>query len=230
MNENQSIDTHTTLSHHIQPGEISVESINKTLTKVEKPPQDFSCQDLSNHDCNRSDLAGALFNGSDLSYAKLNGANLQNAQLCGANLTEAKLCGAQLPGAKLNGASLGRANLTGADLTGADLRCANLSYAKLSDANFSNANVQGARFFSSIGLGKDAKLNLKNRGAIFNHSAYPPDVRWWIQFFIVPISVALLGSGSLFAVNANRQCDNPEQQLLPTQMSPSSISAPVEKP
>ncbi|MDY7013286.1 MAG: pentapeptide repeat-containing protein [Cyanobacteriota bacterium] len=194
------------------------------------PPQNFNGQDLSNRDFNHRNFAGTSFNGSDLSHVKLNGANLQDVQLCGANLTEAKLCGAQLPGAKLSGATLGRANLTGADLVGADLRRADFSHAKLSDANFSNANVQGANFGGSIGLSEEAKLDLKNRGAVFNHSAHPPDAKWWVQFVVVPISVALVGSGGLFAVIAARQSNSPAEQPLPAQISPSSVSVPVEKP
>ncbi|MBD2580140.1 pentapeptide repeat-containing protein [Oscillatoria sp. FACHB-1406] len=199
------------------------------LSEAGKPPQNFSGQDLSNRDFNHRDLAGMLFNGSDLNHAQLKGANLQDVQLCGANLTEAKLCGAQLPGAKLNGADLGRANLTGADLTGADLRRADFNRAELRDANFSNANVQGANFNGSSGLSDEAKLDLKNRGATFNHSVHSPDVKWWVQFVVVPIAVAVLGSSGLFAVFVARQ-PNSSAPLLPAQISPSAASAPVEKP
>lgn len=163
--------------------------------------EDLSGRDLSNRDLRNFKLMGTQLNGCNLSHARLNGAKLPDAQLCGVNLTEAKLCGAQLPDANLNGADLRRADLNGADLRRADLRNANFS-----DTHLTGANVQGANFAGSIGLTEDMKRDLKRGGAIFQDSAaggnslLKIDVRWWIQYVIVPLIGILIGSGGIVAI------------------------------
>ena len=67
-----------------------------------------------------------------------------------------------MSGADLHKASLALANLSGADLSGANLLEVNLT-----NANFSGANVESARFGNNSGLAEDLKVNLQQRGAIF---------------------------------------------------------------
>ncbi|HAC64143.1 MAG TPA: hypothetical protein DCF68_11540, partial [Cyanothece sp. UBA12306] len=73
------------------------------------------------------------------------------------------------------GADLRGANLSGADLIKADLRRANLIEADLSGAEFTWAdlggpNVTGTIFTDSKGINNELKLDLIQRGAIFNDS------------------------------------------------------------
>mgnify|MGYP001799834808 CR=1 FL=1 len=157
--------------------------------------QDLSGCNLSNRDLSSLNLTGARLNGADLSNTRLNGAKLRGAQLRGVNLTEAELYGTELANANLNGANLRRADLSGADLRRADLRNANLS-----DTNLSGADVQGAKFKSCNKLTEDARRNLKDRGAIFQDVLEVPDTRWWIQYVIVPLSVALIGGGGIIGI------------------------------
>lgn len=100
------------------------------------------------------------FAGSDLSFTQLNGGDLSGANLSDANLRDANLYSANLSDAKLICANLNSANLSYANLSGANLDGANLS----------NAKVKKARFGWNSGLSEDMKLDLKQRGAIFEDS------------------------------------------------------------
>ncbi len=111
---------------------------------------------------NRADLMGADLRGADLSGAILMCAYLNRADLRGDDLR-----GASLRGANLRGASLRGANLRGADLRGADLSDANLSDANLNFANLSGAGVEKTRFGDNQGISESMKLDLQQRGAIF---------------------------------------------------------------
>lgn len=172
---------------------------------------DFSQQDLSYHDLSHCNFSHNLFietklNGCNLSYCNLNGANLKNAQLCGAVLTGASLCGAELHNARLNRAKLCQANLSGANLTGSNLRYATLKKVKLSDTIFNDVKVENAIFESCDGLTEDIKRTLKNRGAIFKDSiSEVGNIRWYIQYVVVPILVALIGAG-IFLKPQNDTC------------------------
>lgn len=125
-------------------------------------------------------LLGANLSGLDLSGANLCHANLRGAELDDADLSEANLSHANLSGADLSGAYLGnvdlshadlhRASLALANLSGANLSGANLIEANLSNTNLSGANVGEARFGKNPGISEEAKLNLKERGAIFVES------------------------------------------------------------
>jgi uncharacterized protein YjbI with pentapeptide repeats len=64
-------------------------------------------------------------------------------------------------------ADLSGANLSDAHLISANLISANLSYANLSGANLSGAVVEKARFGMNLGLVESIKINLIQRGAIF---------------------------------------------------------------
>ncbi len=129
-----------------------------------------------------TDLAGGNLLATELSGVDLGGANLYRANFRGADLTdadlsEANLSHAKFSGADLSGAYLGNANLTNADLyraslalanlIGANLSGANLKEANLSNANLSGAKVSEARFGSNPGIREETKLDLKQRGAIF---------------------------------------------------------------
>ncbi|BAY62370.1 pentapeptide repeat protein [Calothrix brevissima NIES-22] len=174
---------------------------------------DLNGHDMSNRDLSRYNIIGAQLNGSNLSNTKLNGAKMQNAQLRGADLKDAKLCGVQLSDADLSGSDLRRA-----DLNGADLRRANLANAKLDDANLNGANVQGAIFQASTGLTEDIKHALKNRGADFKNSSVVKldsvDIKWWIQYVLVPLIIAFIGSGGIIVTMLN--ASKTEQQTKPT--------------
>jgi uncharacterized protein YjbI with pentapeptide repeats len=140
-----------------------------------------------------ADLSGAYLRLAYLCYADLSGANLSGANLSGANLSGANLSGANLSGAYLSGANLSDANLSsvylsgvylsGADLSSANLSGANLRRANLSDANLSGADLSGAdvektQFGANLGLTEEMKLDLKQRGAIFEDS---PGARSGVQ-------------------------------------------------
>lgn len=161
-------------------------------------PNDMSGQDFSHRDLCDRNLARLQFNGCDFSHAKLNGATLSDSQLCGANFSQAMLCGTHFFNAKLNGAKFSQANLTGANLAGANLRCTDFRKADLSEANLSNAKVQGAQFQNCKGISDETKRDLKNRGAIF-HSGDRLDIQWWVQYAILPLTVAI-GSNLLTAM------------------------------
>ena len=117
---------------------------------------------LSAVDFSSANLDRANFRGANLSDADFSDANLQNAKFGGADLSGAFLGNADLSGADLHKASLALANLSGADLSGANLLEVNLT-----NANFSGANVESARFGNNSGLAEDLKVNLEQRGAIF---------------------------------------------------------------
>ena len=117
---------------------------------------------LSAVDFSSANLDRANFRGANLSDADFSDANLQNAKFGGADLSGAFLGNADLSGADLHKASLALANLSGADLSGANLLEVNLT-----NANFSGANVESARFGNNSGLAEDLKVNLQQRGAIF---------------------------------------------------------------
>jgi uncharacterized protein YjbI with pentapeptide repeats len=88
----------------------------------------------------------------------------------GSNDYHADLSRADLRVADLRGADLRVANLRDADLRGADLRGADLSDANLSDANLSGIQVEKTRFRNNLGIIKELKKDLINRGAIFEDS------------------------------------------------------------
>lgn len=167
---------------------------------------DWSGRNLSNRDLSGLNLTGAQLNGADLSNARLNGAKLRDAQLRGANLTEAELCGTHLTNVNLNGANLRRA-----DFTGADLRRADLGNTNLSDTNLSGTDVRGANFKGSNGLTEDVKRDLKNGGAIFQDVLEVADTKWWIQYVIVPLTVALIGGGGIISIIASLKREHPSQ-------------------
>ncbi|TAF55414.1 MAG: pentapeptide repeat-containing protein [Oscillatoriales cyanobacterium] len=117
---------------------------------------------LSAVDFSSANLPAANFRGANLNDADFSDANLQNAKFSGADLS-----GAFLGNADLSGADLYRASLALANLSGADFSRANLLEVNLTNANFSGANVKSARFGNNSGLAEDVKLNLQQRGAIF---------------------------------------------------------------
>ncbi|MCC3408061.1 MAG: pentapeptide repeat-containing protein [Microcoleus sp. PH2017_10_PVI_O_A] len=114
-------------------------------------------------DFSSANLPAANFRGANLNDADFSDANLQNAKFGGADLS-----GAFLGNADLSGADLYRASLALANLSGADLSSANLLEVNLTNANFSGAKVESARFGNNSGLAEDVKLNLQQRGAIFD--------------------------------------------------------------
>jgi len=117
-----------------------------------------------------ANLSGAYLSRANLSYANLSHADLSTANLGTASLIGADLSYASLNGANLNGANLNGANLNGANLYGANLSYANLSYASLNGANLSGANLSFTRFVNNLGISEDLRLDLINRGAIFDDS------------------------------------------------------------
>ena len=88
----------------------------------------------------------------------------------GSNDYHADLSRADLSRADLRGADLSDADLRGADLRGADLSDANLSDANLSDADLSIIQAEKTRFRNNLGITKELKKDLINRGAIFEDS------------------------------------------------------------
>jgi uncharacterized protein YjbI with pentapeptide repeats len=158
---------------------------------------DFSYQDWNGCDRKNQDLSyhifiGTKINGSDLRGCVLNGSKLQNAQLCGTDLRNASLRGANLCNANLNGADLREAIFTGADLSHA-----NLQNTRLNGVDFNGANVQSALLAGSSGLTKEVKESLKNRGAIFSDSLTTTNIKWWIQYVLIPLSAITIGSGGI---------------------------------
>jgi uncharacterized protein YjbI with pentapeptide repeats len=108
-------------------------------------------------------LIGASLRGAELTVTDLSDADLRFADLTSANLHYANLSNADLSCANLD-----NANLDGADLSLTDLRSANLLYANLSGVNnLSEANVKNTKFGHNLGISKSMKLDLFNRGAIF---------------------------------------------------------------
>jgi uncharacterized protein YjbI with pentapeptide repeats len=127
-----------------------------------------------------SNLLGTNLSGIELSGANLHGVNLRGADLTDADLSEANLSGAKLSGADLSGAYLENADLSQSDchrasfalanLISADLSEANLISANLSNANLSAAKVDKTIFGNNPGIAEEIKLNLHERGAIFQES------------------------------------------------------------
>lgn len=131
------------------------------------PAQDFAGANLrgttlSAVDFSSANLDRANFRGADLSDADFSDANLQNAKFSGADLSGAFFGNADLKGADLYKASLALANLSGANLCNA-----NLVEVNLTNANLGGANVESARFGNNSGLAEEMKVNLQQRGAIF---------------------------------------------------------------
>lgn len=104
------------------------------LAAYAKGKRDFTGQDLSLLNLQKSDLSDANFHQSKLQKINLQSCNLFNADFGRASLNQAIL----------KNTNLARAYLSHADLAGADLRGANLSYAYLSHANLRGANLCGA--------------------------------------------------------------------------------------
>jgi len=131
------------------------------------PAQDLAGANLRGTTLNAVDFSGANldranFRGADLSDADFSDANLQNAKFSGADLS-----GAFLGNADLKGADLYKASLALANLGGANLENANLVEVNLTNANLSGANVESAIFGNNSGLSEEMKVNLQQRGAIF---------------------------------------------------------------
>lgn len=131
--------------------------------------------DLAGGNLLGTNLSGVDLSGANLCRTNLRGAELDDADLSETNLSDANLRGADLSGAYLANADLSLADLHRASLALANLSGANLSGADLSEANLSNTNLSGAklkdaRFGKNPGISEEAKLNLKQRGAIFEES------------------------------------------------------------
>jgi uncharacterized protein YjbI with pentapeptide repeats len=130
----------------------------------------LSDANLSGVDLSDADLISANLSDAILSRAILSGAYLSRAILSRAILSGAILSDANLSGVDLSDADLSDANLIGTNLIGADLSDANLSGADLSGADLIGAVVEKSRFGANVGLTEDMKLDLKQRGAIFEDS------------------------------------------------------------
>lgn len=143
---------------------------------------------------------------------------MEQAKFCGALLKQSRFCGAQLEGTLLIRADLTGADLSGAILRGANLRGADLSKADLTHTDLSQANVQEALFQGCIGLSKDAKRDLKSRGAILHSSN--SDTQWWVETVVVPITVALIGSGSILGIVNVIKVPKPSASPNPTPTKP----------
>ncbi|MDJ0674225.1 MAG: pentapeptide repeat-containing protein [Calothrix sp. MO_167.B42] len=130
--------------------------------------------EIVNQEAVGKNLSNADLSDANLEYANLEGAYLRGANLEYANLEGAYLRGANLEGAYLRDAYLEYANLEGAYLRDAYLEGANLEYANLEGANLVRAKVKNARFASNPGISKQMKLNLIQRGAIFDDSSGNP--------------------------------------------------------
>ncbi len=92
------------------------------------------------------------FAGADLHETNLRGKNLQ-----GANFKRTNFSSANLGNTDLRGANLSYSDLSGADLRNADLRDASLNFARVENAQFAN----------NKGVYERLKLDLIERGAIF---------------------------------------------------------------
>jgi uncharacterized protein YjbI with pentapeptide repeats len=128
---------------------------------------DLSDMDLSGADLQRATLGGADLSGAYLSDADLSHADFHRASLALANLSSANLSSANLSSANLSSANLSDANLTNANLSQADLHRASLMLANFNGATWLNSRVEEARFSKNSGLSEEWKLDLKQRGAIF---------------------------------------------------------------
>ncbi|MDF5724067.1 MAG: pentapeptide repeat-containing protein [Rhizonema sp. PD37] len=152
------------------------------LTNANLSNANLSHADLTNANFSNANLSHAWLVDADLSRVNLGGVYLWNANLSGAKLLETDLSSAymsstQLRNANLSNAILEDANLSGAKLKGtnlsnANLGGANLNFANLINTNLTNTNLKGtkvenARLGWNQGLSEDVKLELKQRGAIF---------------------------------------------------------------
>ncbi|MDF5715916.1 MAG: pentapeptide repeat-containing protein [Rhizonema sp. NSF051] len=152
------------------------------LTNANLSNANLSHADLTNANFSNANLSHAWLVGADLSRVNLGGvylwnANLTNAKLLETNLSSAYMSSTQLRNANLSNAILQDANLSGAKLKGtnlsnANLGGANLNFANLMNTNLTNTNLKGtkvknARLGWNQGLSEDVKLDLKQRGAIF---------------------------------------------------------------
>jgi uncharacterized protein YjbI with pentapeptide repeats len=117
-----------------------------------------------------ADLSSVNLSDTNLSGADLRRADLSSADLSSVNLSNANLSSADLSSVNLRRANLRRANLRRANLRHANLILANLSGADLSGANLRRAKVNKAQFEKNLGLTEEMKLDLKQRGAIFEDS------------------------------------------------------------
>lgn len=168
------------------------------LSEANLSNANLSGADLRHAKLYHTNLTGVKLYQANLSEANLLNANLTQANLNRANLECANLQGAtlvkaSLRGARLKSAILSEANLSGADLSRADLKYGNLSgtnlsnallrHATMNQANLSRANLSGVNLFSAnlcstqvkeaqftktSGLLEERKVELKQRGAIFD--------------------------------------------------------------
>jgi uncharacterized protein YjbI with pentapeptide repeats/DNA-binding Xre family transcriptional regulator len=147
------------------------------LSDVNLSSADLSSADLSGADLSGADLFNANLSGADLINSNLSGAYLINSNLSGADLSDANLSGvylinsnlinSNLINADLSGANLINADLRGADLINSNLINANLRGADLRGVNLRGANVKETRFGENQGISESMKLDLQQRGAIF---------------------------------------------------------------
>ncbi|HEY9606143.1 MAG TPA: pentapeptide repeat-containing protein [Allocoleopsis sp.] len=128
---------------------------------------DLSDADLSDANLVGANLGGADLSGAYLSNADLSGADFHRASLALANLSSTNLSGANLSEANLSSANFSDANLNEANLTHADLHRASLMLAKLNGTVWENTKVEEARFGKNLGLSESDKLDLQQRGAVF---------------------------------------------------------------
>ncbi|NEO42764.1 MAG: pentapeptide repeat-containing protein [Moorea sp. SIO4A3] len=128
----------------------------------------LSDANLSDANLSRACLNGANLSDANLSRACLNGADLTDAEMSRADLSGAILIDANLRRASLSRANLSRAYLSEANLSRANLSRANLKRADLNDINLSDAKVKNAQFGDNSGIGPLMKLDLIQRGAIFD--------------------------------------------------------------
>ncbi len=117
---------------------------------------------------NETNLDHVNLQSADLTGALLRGATLINANLSRANLSRTDLSRADLSQSNLNHADLSDAILRHVNLKEADLSYANLSGANLFNTNLGLANVKGTQFRNNSGLPERLKLELEERGALFD--------------------------------------------------------------
>jgi uncharacterized protein YjbI with pentapeptide repeats len=164
-------------------------------------------QDWTEKNIQGENLVGGEFNKYIFSRAILNGADLSNSTFKGADFQKAEMRGVILTNALLYGANLSYADLSGADLRCSDLRGAilfgaNLSSTKLGKVNLNGADVREAILTQSKGLEIDVINDLKQRGAIFentlnlHNSSNNERKKWWLQFIVIPVVIALIGAGA----------------------------------
>jgi Pentapeptide repeats (8 copies) len=194
-----------------------------TSNSNNNPPEDWTeknmqGEDLSFRNLKNYTLKRTNFNGTDFSNADLSGTNCQKSKMRGVILNKTLLRGADLSSADLSGA-----DLCGADLRGSILSCTDLTDANLIDANLIGANVRYAKFIRCQGLDLSAIEDLKQRGAIMDNSSNlsPPGKselvehrKWWMQFVIVPVAIALIAG--IFTMVATSKSQN---QVVPSSSS-----------